>query len=368
MARRCNGEGMIRKRTDGRWESRIMVGYKDDGKPAYKSLYGKTRTEAREKLKQFQSTLPPGFNAYHNYTFTEWADLWFENHKDSVAPTTQEHYKYTLHVLKEHFDEKKIRDIKPYDIEAFFRNLRDAGYSRSRMAHCSSMLYQIFHKAEANDFIVKNPVRFADKPRYTGPVKRREAFTAEEVQLLLKNLPMDRIGLSIRLLLGTGMRTQELLALEPCHIAEDGSVIKIRQAIKMVKGTVAVGAPKSRNSYRDIPVPPNIRWCAVQLRNTDHKYIWEEGKKDSPCNPSFFRKQFRDALRSVKGVRILTPHSCRHTYVSQLQALSVDLQTIQSIVGHADMSMTLHYLHVQESIRQEAVSKFAEAFGNYSPQ
>lgn len=64
----------------------------------------------------------------------------------------------------------------------------------------------------------------------------------------------------------------------------------------------------------------------------------------------------------MEGVRVLTPHCCRHTYVSQMQALGVSVETIQSIVGHADMDMTRHYLHVQESIRQEAVDLFSEAF------
>ena len=43
MAKRSNGEGMIRQRADGRWESRVMIGYKDNGKPDYKSVYGKTK-------------------------------------------------------------------------------------------------------------------------------------------------------------------------------------------------------------------------------------------------------------------------------------------------------------------------------------
>ena len=158
------------------------------------------------------------------------------------------------------------------------------------------------------------------------------------------------------------MRSQELLALEPRHIEEDGSVIHVRQAVNLVKGSVHVGVPKSRDSYRDIPVPPNLRWCAKELRNVDTKYIWEKRKKDTPCNPSNFRDEFKEAIGKIEGVRILTPHSCRHTYVSQMQALGVDLSTIQSIVGHADVDMTEHYLHVQDGIRQEAIRKFANAF------
>ena len=128
------------------------------------------------------------------------------------------------------------------------------------------MLYQIFRKAEANDLVRKNPVAFADKMRSNGPAKAKDAFTAEEVQRLMAQLPYDRIGWSIRLLLGTGMRTQELLALKPKHIAGDGSMIQIRQAINMVKGTPVVGTPKSRDSYRDVPIPPSLRRCALTLR------------------------------------------------------------------------------------------------------
>ena len=53
-------------------------------------------------------------------------------------------------------------------------------------------------------------------------------------------------------------------------------------------------------------------------------------------------------------------------YVSQMQALGVDLATIQSMVGHADLDMTQHYLHVQSPIKQKAVEAFNEAFfGNH---
>lgn len=163
-------------------------------------------------------------------------------------------------------------------------------------------------------------------------------------------------------MLATGMRTQEILALEPRHISDDGSSITIEQAINMVKGTAVVGTPKSYDSYRVIPAPVNVRYCARLMAATDKKFVWEEKKPDQPCNPSHFRDQFRKTLEGIEGVRVLTPHCCRHTYVSQMQALGVDLATIQSIVGHADVDMTKHYLHVQESIRQEAIERFSKAF------
>ena len=85
-------------------------------------------------------------------------------------------------------------------------------------------------------------------------------------------------------------------------------------------------------------------------------------KRKKPVNPTYFRKLYKAELDKIEGVRYLSPHSCRHTYVSQMQALGIDLETIKSIVGHAGMDMTRHYLHVQEPVRQAAVLKLNEAF------
>ena len=114
------------------------------------------------------------------------------------------------------------------------------------------------------------------------------------------------MGNSIRLLLCTGMRSQELLALEPRHIAKDGSYIYILQAVNLVKGTVKIGPPKSKDSIRNIPIPENYRCYAMALRDTNKKFIWEVGKPGVPCNPTYFRDKFREYLSMVDGVRILT--------------------------------------------------------------
>lgn len=359
--KRSNGEGTIRQRDSGRWECTIMIGYQDDGRRKRKTFYGKTKTEVQKKIREYQTARDNGELLGSEYNFATWADIWYENHKDNVKPTTQENYRYTLRILKDHFERRQLDEIKAMDIEQFLKKLRRDGRADSTIAQCRGMLYQIFNKAEANDLVRKNPVRFAEKMR-KRPAKRKEAFTAEEVKLLLEKLPEDQVGWGIRLMLCTGMRTQELLGLEPRHIAEDGSWITIEQAVVMEKGTAVIGTPKSYDSYRTVPVPRNVQYCARLLRAVDTKFVWERGKQDMPCNPSYFRKKFKEELMMVEGVRVLTPHSCRHTYVSQMQALGVDLATIQSLVGHADVDMTKHYLHVQDPVKMTAIAKFNSAF------
>lgn len=356
-SKRSHGEGTLRHRSDGRWELRMMDGYQKDGSPRFKTFYGKTQKEVKLKLKEYQDALISGVQLDTILYFEDWADTWFEGHRDNIAPTTQESYKYCLKMLKEGFYHRPLTVIRPIDIENFLKGMRRDGRSDSYISKARGMLYQIFQKAEANDLVRRNPVRLAEKMRASGTAKRKEAFTTAEVAHLMKVLPDDRMGLSIRLLLGTGMRMQELLALEPQFIEEDGSVIHIRQAVKVVKGTVSIGSPKSKDSIRDIPVPLNVRPCAIKLRDTTDQFIWESPKTGLPCNPTHFRDVFRKSLEEAGDVRLLTPHSCRHTYVSQMQALGVDIQTIQSIVMTASLQTKNNKFYVVLNLTQNGKRK-----------
>lgn len=196
----------------------MMVGYKDDGTRRYKSFYGKSQKEAKDKADAYKQEMAAGLYIDPHLTFQAWAEKWYEGYKDSVSPTTYESYGYTLKTLVKGFGPRKLASIKALDVENFLKGLRADGKSDSYLTKCRGMLYQIMHKAEANDLIRKNPVRFAEKMKARHPVKRKEAFTQKEVQKLMEDLPQDRTGHTIRLMLATEMRTQEVLALEPQHI------------------------------------------------------------------------------------------------------------------------------------------------------
>lgn len=92
---------------------------------------------------------------------------------------------YTLRILKSAFGRRRLEEIRAMDIEILLKKLRREGRSDSCLAQCRGMLFQIFNKAEANDLVKKNPVRFAEKMRKKPP-KRKECFTAEEVHTLLE--------------------------------------------------------------------------------------------------------------------------------------------------------------------------------------
>ena len=77
--KRANGEGSIRKRSDGRWEGCYTVGYDENGKVKMKNVLGKTQAEVKEKLKiKLEESKVLDVAKSESYTVAEWATLWFE--------------------------------------------------------------------------------------------------------------------------------------------------------------------------------------------------------------------------------------------------------------------------------------------------
>ena len=359
--KRSNGEGYLHKRSNGTWEWQITLGYDDYGKRLVKSIYGKTQKEVKEKGEAYLAARKDAPAYRGDMTFSEWADIWYNSMRGQVKDSTYDGYKYTLMHLKEYFGEMPLCNIKAITVEKFLREMVDRGESKSYITKFRGMLSQILKKAEANELIKRNVVAVADKIKVPEAVSKKDSFTADEVERMLEKLPYDKMGLSIRLMLGTGMRTQEIMGLMPEHIEPDGSVIHIRQAVTMHKGHPQIGTPKTKTSYRDIPVPESLRPLAIQFRGMGTDYIWC-GLTTPICNPSQFRRGFTQALIRVGDVRLLSPHCCRHTYVSQLQALGVEIETIKSLSGHADIDMTEHYLHVQSEVKADAAKKLDKLF------
>lgn len=363
MPKRSNGEGNLRRRKDGRYECSIMHGYREDGRRRIITIYGKTQKAVRDKLKALQQDVDNGIDPNANYTFGGWADIWFAAHKDNISATTQQSYSYTLAKLKEAFDRRLLRSIKALDIEQYLKSMRASGFSDSYIAKARAMLMQIFTKAEANGFILKNPVRFAEKMRSSGLHERRDAFTIEEVQQILASAPDDLFGHGTKILFGTGCRLQELLGLEPRHIDPEGASITIEQATQLVKGTVSVGPVKTARSRRIVPVPPALQASARYLReHAGGQYIFEVKKPGSPCDPKYFRNRFKKILSQIPGVRLLTPHSCRHSYISLMSTVT-SLEVAASLAGHASKEITEEvYLHVQTPVQIDAVKRFSDKF------
>lgn len=369
MEKRKYGECCCRKTKDGLWTVQVSDGYTREGQRNILTFAEPTKAEVQQKLRAyFEDRERRGSDLGPGMSFSRWADIWYEGYKDQVQASTYSNYRYTLQTLQEHFLDTPLEEIRQLHVNAFLASLEKRGYSASKVTKCKAMLIQIFAAAEANDIIRKNPAANArvccarqDEPVLFGEPEapdHGDAFTTQEYETLMSFLPEDLMGNSIRTLLVSGIRVQELLALTPEDIAPDGSFINIQRAVKMVDGKAVLGTPKSRRSRRRIPIPAGARSCVRYLReNGGEKYIWTSSRSDnSLCTVGSFRKKFYRTVAQVPAVRRLTPHCCRHTYVTRLQAGGVPMELIARLAGHRSPTITDGYAHASPETLAKAVA------------
>ena len=346
MGRRSNGEGSYRKLPSGNWLGQLMDGYTPEGKRNIINVTAPTKAEAQQKIRQYLQDRDNGtLLADKGMTFSRWAGVWYGDLEGQVQDSTYSNYKYTLQTLMAYFGDQPINTIKQLDVSRFLAELKKSGCSDSKVSKCKSMLIQIFSTAEENDLVLKNPAlraRTIRDPNRTEENGHRDAFTDEEVNLLFEHLSHDRMGNSIRVMLISGLRVQELLALTAADIAEDGSRITVNTAVKMVDGKPCLGKPKSARSRRVIPIPEQYRPYVVALRNTGRgPFIWTSTRSQTLLySVGSFRKLYYRAIQAVPGVRRLTPHCCRHTYVTRLEEAGVPMEMIARLAGHSAATRT----------------------------
>ncbi len=140
-------------------------------------------------------------------------------------------------------------------------------------------------------------------------------------------------------------------------LAEDGSHITVNKAVKIVNSKPVIGPPKSTKSERCIPVAPTYRPLVMWLRtNGSRPYLWCNVRRDN-CLYTIgtFRQKYYRAIAKLPDVRQLSPHCCRHTYVTLLQSEGVAMETIARLTGHSDIKTTNGYLHMSDDTLASAV-------------
>ena len=143
----------------------------------------------------------------------------------------------------------------------------------------------------------------------------------------------------------------------PEDIAEDSSTIRVNKAVEMVNGVPRLGPPKSKKSNRTIPIPGGFRKHAKYLREHGGEGgIFTPEKREGAYGVGTFRRQYYRALEQLKGVRKLSPHCCRHTYVTRLQAKGVPFELMAQLAGHSDINTTQVYTHTSIETLTNAVS------------
>lgn len=348
------------------YEYRVWVINPYTNLPERKSFSAPTKAKCREKAKAYEAgnsigetrasvkTLP---------TLGEWAEEWLPIYKGDVGKDTFVGYKANLkHITSDKIANLKLRDIKPIQVQDFLNRMAENNLSKSVIKCVKFLLNAMYEDAIDNDLCVKNPVRRVKLPENTKAVERREIWTDDEIQTIEKFAKTDfeNFGAAMLLILYSGLRTGELLAINLSRDLDENNILHVRGSLTASR--TIVSDTKTKKHVGDIPLPEDI--CEL-LRSLGRDTLCPKND-GTTVSTSTFHKRYKDFFErmnywcennSLLPVRFFTAHSTRHTYQSRLNAAGVDLPTARDILRQSDVVMTAHYTHTDIEQKRKAVNE-----------
>lgn len=352
MPRQSNGTGTFYER-NGRFEYRVSVGIGMDGKAVRKTFYGHTKKECLKKYQDWLKGNKKGPPIEKVKTVGEWADRWLELYKKGkVAYGTYRNYEmYVNNHIKPALGRLKFEQVRPAHIEEFF--LLKEELSDSAQHSLYVVLKAIFDTAIRNHLCLENPV----EPRGKRAMEEQftiQVFPLHEIESILSS--DNAYAVYPQLLLYTGLRVGELLALKWTDIDLENDIIKISHAVAQAEGGGYEEKGTKSGKTRYIGIPPKLKVLLLSLPKRGlYLLLDREGKRMTPDQFKGIYKKFFIQT----GLEYLSPHKCRHTYATYLIKGGAELRAVQTMLGHSKSEVTELYTHVDTGDIKNNVSKLA---------
>ncbi len=395
--RRDNRNRILREgeyqRADGRYRFRYID---EDGRE--KNVYswrldhndpmskGKKRElSLREKEKQIQADLFDHIVTNGgNYTVLELVEK-YVSLKSGVRASTRAGYKTIINILKkEKFGKTRIDKVRLSDAKAWLIKLQQVdGRGYSSIHSVRGVLRPAFQMAVDDDLIRKNPFGFELASVVVNDSVTREAITRKQERDLLKFIKEDkhfcRYYDAIYILFHTGLRISEFCGLTVRDIEFDQHRIKVdHQLLRTFEMKYIIQEPKTESGIRYVPMTPEVEECfhnIITSREAPKCEPMVDGyagflfldKNDKPMVALHWEKYMEHIVEKYNKIyRVqmpkVTPHVCRHTFCSNMAKSGMSPKTLQYIMGHSDISVTLNtYTHIQFEDAKEELKRVAEA-------
>ncbi|MDF3005508.1 MAG: integrase family protein [Oscillospiraceae bacterium] len=248
------------------------------------------------------------------------------------------------------------------EIKSFIDGFAKKGFAQKTVKTQLLMLNLIFKYAVLMGQITSNPCASVSIPKNL-PRGRREIPSDDEIKRVKDNCQSSQMALLAYLILHTGCRRGEAVALRWADIDFDNKEIKISRSAYQSGSKVMFKCPKTVSGIRTVPLFDCLAEKLSPRVPTELVFPQPDG---SPLDDSAFKTGWLD-YRKQSGVTI-TPHQLRHAYATVLFEAGVDPKDAQELLGHAQLSTTMDiYTHISESRRKktfEALNKFVS--GNES--
>jgi len=276
-----------------------------------------------------------------------------------LSKNTLKNYSRDLNAYTEYLMTSGIEDysdVKEQDITAYVAKLKRRNLQTSTINRILSSIrgfHTFLFEEESGQF---NPAELIERPK--GSRKLPESLTVEEVTRLIEHIPTDEKGLWIRnramleCLYATGMRVSELITLtRQQFMANDGIVRVIGKGSK--ERIVPIGriAIDWVNRYLT-EIRPGL--TKPKLGN-DMLFLNRRGSAMSRVS---VWNIIQDAAKNSGIAKRIYPHILRHSFATHLLEAGADLRAVQELLGHADISTTQIYTHIDRSYLKQIHTQY----------
>lgn len=377
-------EGSIRQRGN-KIELRIRI----EGKQY--SFYGNSESEARIKLREFKKTIKENKELlnYSNEKLGNYIEYWLKNYKyGKIKDSSYDILErvFTNQIKTHKIAETKIKDVSIEEAQKFIDDI-SAKYSISIVKKTIEIMKPVFRRAVVENKIRYNPFDFTVLPRKGDVInidtpEKEFIYNDEEVQMIT-NCCMGNYGLNWRdtrryryapayvLLLNTGMRIGELLALTWEDVDLNKKTIKISKTLSYVKNrgrfenepqsVAIVTTTKTQKSNRIIPINDSavLILKELKLRQKDlgikTKFIVSNPKGEM-MNERVMEQTFKRICEENK-IKYKGLHALRHTFGSVLLLKGADIKIVSDVLGHSTVNFTYdRYIHILNEKKAQTIS------------
>lgn len=371
--------GNLTKRGKDTWRIRVGFGETPDGKRKShtETFYG-PKKDAEKRLTEILGQKNKGtFVWSKKTTLNQWLDHWLAtNVKAHVAQTTHGQYTRTAKLyIRPTLGEKRLSEIEQLDVQCLYNQLSLDGYSPRTIRYAHAVLRASYRDAIRAKKVAVNPCIDVQLPKRTK--QKCKSMTLDQAQAFLAASYPDRRGLVYRLMLETGMRTEETLGLQWQDIDFREGKLMVQRALVFPKEKDQqwyFADPKTESSVRAIELSRRMldelrahqldqvalmRKLGLGYQRLDLVFATDFG---APLDGANLRRRTFRKICKAAGIEGFTPHKLRHSVASLMMARGEHPKVIAERLGHADEKFTIStYSHAMPGMDRAASQRHADA-------